>query len=86
MPVNKSNKGHLDDVIQLFNQWVERDKLLSPEEIDSQQEFMDSFLNKSNKDITLSMFLKLLEQDLNENTITLDTNLMDYIQILVQRV
>jgi hypothetical protein len=46
----------------------------------------DFFLNRSNSEITIGVFLKFLEQDLNENTITLDTNLMDYVQTLVQGV
>lgn len=74
---NTTSTTNLTDVIQLFNQWCKEDELLSPNEI-------ESFLNKSNSEITISMFLKLLEQDLNENTITLDTNLMDYVQTLVQ--
>lgn len=72
-----NNTTNLTDVIQLFNQWCKEDELLSPDEI-------ESFLKEPNSDITISIFLKLLEQDLNENTITLDTNLRDYVQTLVQ--
>lgn len=76
---NTTSTTNLTDVIQLFNQWCKEDVLLSPDEI-------ESFLNKSNSNFTISMFLKLLEQDLNENIITLDTNLRDYVQTLVQGV
>lgn len=79
-------KGKLDDVIQLFKQWCEEDNNLSEEEQEEQQEFLDSFLNKSKKEITIEMFLNLLEQDIKGSKVTLSTNIMEYVQTLVQGV